>query len=109
MVRSPGEACAQRKGVKMARWYALVAVFFLLVGPVVAQETPILDRVAAQVISKYQNSSCEQLKARRAQPPSEMAQKAVGFLRNNPGARVKFINMVAAPIANKMFDCGMIP
>jgi hypothetical protein len=34
---------------------------------------------------------------------------AVAFLRSNPSLKVKFINKVAAPVANKMFDCGMIP
>jgi len=93
----------------MTRWYGLLVAFFLFAGPAMAQETPILDRVAAQVISKYQNSTCEQLRANRTQPPSAMAQKAVSFLRNNPGARARFINIVAAPIANKLFECGMIP
>jgi hypothetical protein len=30
-------------------------------------------------------------------------------LRNEPQMRLAFINRVAAPIANKMFECGMIP
>jgi len=33
----------------------------------------------------------------------------VNFLRNDPQARFAFIDKVAAPIANKMFECGMIP
>jgi len=31
------------------------------------------------------------------------------MLQNNPQMRAEFINKVAAPIANKMFECGMIP
>jgi hypothetical protein len=35
--------------------------------------------------------------------------KAIAFLKSNPQMRNIFINKVAAPIANKMFECGMIP
>ena len=33
----------------------------------------------------------------------------IGLLKNDPQMRTAFINQVAAPIANKMFECGMIP
>jgi hypothetical protein len=36
-------------------------------------------------------------------------QRAIGILRNDPQMRAAFINQIAPPIANKMFDCGMIP
>jgi hypothetical protein len=36
-------------------------------------------------------------------------QRAIGILRNDAGMRTEFINKIAAPIANKMFECGMIP
>jgi hypothetical protein len=38
-----------------------------------------------------------------------MEQKALQMLRNDPQMRTAFINKVAAPIANKLFECGMIP
>jgi hypothetical protein len=31
------------------------------------------------------------------------------MLRGDPQMRAAFINRVAGPIANKMFECGMIP
>ena len=31
------------------------------------------------------------------------------ILRGNPQMRTAFINKVAPPIVNKMFECGMIP
>jgi hypothetical protein len=31
------------------------------------------------------------------------------FLHSDPQMRTLFINKVAAPVANKMFECGMIP
>jgi hypothetical protein len=70
---------------------------------------PLLDKAANKVIQKYQYSSCEQLWQERGQPKSQREQEAVNFLRNDPQMRAMFINKVAAPIANKMFECGMIP
>lgn len=78
-----------------------------------AQQYPILDRIAERVIEKYQTSSCQQLQAQKAHPPqgrqAEMEQRAIGMLRSDPQMREAFINRVAAPIANKLFECGMIP
>jgi hypothetical protein len=76
-----------------------------------AQQYPILDKVAAKVIAKYQNSSCEQLWQQKSQkaPPTPEEQKVVEFLHNDAQMKTVFINKVAAPIANKMFDCGLIP
>jgi hypothetical protein len=76
-----------------------------------AQQYPILDKVAAKVIAKYQNASCEQLWQQKSQkaPPTPEEQKVVQFLHNDAQMKTVFINKVAAPIANKMFDCGLIP
>lgn len=77
-------------------------------GIALAQGSP-LDMAAAQVIAKYERSTCEQLKADKARPKSPEQMRAVQFLRNNDVARAAFINKVAGPIANKMFECGMLP
>jgi hypothetical protein len=78
-----------------------------------AQNYPIADRVAQKLIEKYQNESCQQLQAERSQPRTGMReeemQRVVNFMRNDPQLRQHFINMVAGPIANKMFDCDLIP
>ena len=81
----------------------------LVAGVASAQQYPLLDRVANKVVQKYQNSSCEQLWQERGQPKSQTEQEAVNFLRSDPQMRAAFIDRVAAPIANKMFECGMIP
>jgi hypothetical protein len=75
------------------------------------QQYPVMDGVANKIIAKYQQSSCEQLWIQKSQkaPPSAEEQKAVAFLKSDPQMRAAFINKVAPPIANKMFDCGMIP
>jgi hypothetical protein len=75
------------------------------------QQYPIMDKVADKVILQYQQSSCEQLWAKKSvkTPPTPEEQKAVAFLKSDPQMRAAFINKIAPPIANKMFDCGMIP
>ena len=96
--------------MKRTYLYALVAsLLYVAVGN--AQQFPMMDMVANKVIAKYQNSSCEQLWEKKAQkaPPSQQEQNAINLLKGDPQMREAFINKVAAPIANKMFDCGMIP
>jgi len=72
---------------------------------------PVLDKIAGKVIQNYQQSSCEQLWQKKSAkaPPSAEEQKIIGFLKSDPQMRTVFIDKVAAPIANKMFQCGMIP
>ena len=72
---------------------------------------PILDQVANKVIQKYQSTPCQQLVAEKAQkaPPTPQEAKAIQFLKSDPQMRAAFLNKVAGPIANKMFECGMIP
>jgi hypothetical protein len=73
------------------------------------EQFPIMNRVADKVIQKYQQSSCQQLAAEHNQPRSPEAQRAIQLLRGDPQMRRAFIDRVAAPIANKLFDCGLIP
>jgi len=75
------------------------------------QQHPMLDMLANKVVQKYQTTSCQDLKMKKAEnaPPSPQEQKVVQFLKSDPQLRREFINKIAAPIANKMFDCGMIP
>jgi len=64
--------------------------------------------IADKVIQKYQSSTCEQLWQQKGQPKPPMEQEAIQRLRNEPAMRLAFINRVAAPVANKMFECGLI-
>lgn len=77
-----------------------------------AQQYPIMEKVADKIVDKYQHSSCEQLKEEKTkpkEPPSAQEQKVVELLKSDPQMRKAFIDRIAAPIANKMFECGMIP
>jgi hypothetical protein len=92
------------------RFYFFTLTFgLLLFAGVASAQYPILDRIADKVVQKYQNSTCEQLWQKKGQPKSQREQEAVQFMRGNPQMRAAFINRVAGPIANKMFECGMIP
>ncbi len=87
--------------------FALMAAL-LLVG-VAAAQYPILDMVANRVIQKYQQANCEQLWEERGKPKPAQEQELIQKLRNEPQMRAAFINKVAGPIANKLFECGLIP
>ena len=77
------------------------------------EQYPVLDTVANKVVQKYESSSCEQLAAQRATPPTgqraAIEDRAVQMLHQNAGMQQEFINRVAAPIANKLFACNLIP
>ena len=65
----------------MRKYFNLAALLFaLLLGGVAGAQFPVLDALADKVIQKYQSSTCEQLWQKKGEP-----------------------------IANKMFECGMIP
>src|SRR5207247_8378128 len=101
----------------MVKKVAVISLFTLAIAlfcdAVNAQQYPIMDRIAEKVIQKYQQSTCEQLWEERAQkgkaPKPQMEQEALEMLKSDQQMRAAFINKVAAPIANKMFECGMIP
>ena len=89
---------------------AALTAGFVVVGMTVAYaQGMLLDAAADRVIQKYATSSCDELKKARAEGPSEKEKLALDFLRNDEQARVAFINKIAAPVANKMFECGMFP
>ncbi len=87
---------------------ALAAVAVVVAGAVGGQGM-ILDMVANKVVTKYQNATCEQLWQQKSEPKSQEEQRAVNFLKNDPQARTAFINKIAGPVVNKMFECGMVP
>ena len=74
-----------------------------------AQPYPMLEVVVKKVIQKYQTSTCQQLAADKAAPPGDMEKRAIQMMQQDPQLRKAFLDQVAAPIVNKMFECGMIP
>lgn len=98
---------------KIASTFLVALAIALFCTAVNAQQFPIMDKIADKVIQKYQTSTCEQLWQERAQkgkaPQPQMEQEALQMLKSDSQMRAAFINKIAAPIANKMFECGMIP
>lgn len=100
----------------MRHLYPLAAAFLLLCsmpGKGHAQQYPLLDKLAARVVEKYQTSSCGQIAEERGQHPNGRKaaeeERVVQVLHDDPQMRNEFIARVAAPIANKLFECGFIP
>ncbi len=93
------------------RSYLFALVLGLLYVSLANAQYPILDAIANKVAQKYQQSSCEQLWQQKAQkkPQTQQEQEAMQMLRNDPKMRAAFVNIVAAPVVNKMIECGMIP
>jgi hypothetical protein len=101
-------------------WVALTAIAVLgsACGKFLSKDA-LLDGAAKLVIAKYQNSSCAEIAQMKSQPnqssqtdrgsESVIQEKAIELLRNDPALREEFINRVAGPIANKMFECNLIP
>jgi hypothetical protein len=88
---------------------AAVGISALLVANAASAQGMLLDVAADKVIKKYQTATCDELKAQKNEPPTDKEKEAIQFLRNDSQARIAFINKIAAPVLNKMLDCGMIP
>jgi hypothetical protein len=69
----------------------------------------LLDYAADRVVQKYKTSTCEQLKQAKAEGPSLKEKEAIAYLHSDDQARQSFIDKIAAPVANKMFECDMFP
>ena len=93
----------------IARVSLFATMLALLVVSFAAAQFPILDMMADRVTQKYQQATCEQLWEQRGKPKSQQEQELIQLLRGDPQMRTAFINKIAAPVANKMFECGMIP
>ena len=92
----------------MRRLFALLPAL-LFAGVAAAQQYPLMDMMADRVIQRYREASCEQLWERRGKPKPEEEKNLIQLMRGDPQMRTAFINKIAAPVANKMFECGMIP
>ena len=95
--------------MKKRSYFFAVALVLLCVGIAGAQDFPIMDMVANNVIMKYQQMNCEQMWKQKSEPKTAKEQEFMQILRGNPQMRTEFINKVSPAIVNKMFECGMIP
>jgi len=88
--------------------WVLVVVVVLGVGAW-SQRGKVLDMAADEVTRKFNTATCEQLKAKKDEPPTMVKKVALSMLHDDPAARTAFIDKVAAPVLNKMVECGMAP
>jgi hypothetical protein len=86
-----------------------VFVSCLIAAGAVFSQGILLDFAADKVIKKFQDGTCEELKAQKSEPRTEKEKMAIEFLRHDSQARVAFIDKIAAPVLNKMFECDLIP
>jgi hypothetical protein len=110
-IRSVAPGIPDEGRIMITRSYLFAMAIALLYVTVANAQYPVVDAIANKVAQKYQTSSCEQLWQQRSQkkPPTQQEQEAVQMLRNDAKMRASFVNIVAAPVVNKMIECGMIP
>jgi hypothetical protein len=93
----------------MSKRLTLIAAAACFTAGIAYAQYPIMNMVADKVIQKYQSASCEQLWQDKGKPKSMEEQRVIDLLKNDQQMRQAFFDKVAAPIVNKMFECGMIP
>jgi hypothetical protein len=98
-----------KENVVFNRLGVFATAAMLMAVSVSGSQYPMLDTIAQKVIQKYEQATCEQLWQQRGEPKTAEQQDMINMLKGDPQMRTVFINEVAAPIANKMFACGMIP
>src|SRR5882724_3160146 len=107
--RTEGREARDEEEAMMIRRCLFALVPALLFVGVAGAQHPMLEMAANKVVQKYQQANCEQLWEQKGKPKSAQEQEVITFLRGDPQMRTEFINRIAAPVANKMFECGMIP
>ena len=108
-MRQNGGPTRDEENPMIKRPYLFALLFMLLGAGLAGAQSPILDLVVGKVIQKYQTSTCEQLWEARTKPKGAEEQQLIQILRSDPQLRVQFIDKIAAPVANKLFECSMIP
>jgi len=95
----------------MKKLSCIVALSYVLlfVGIAGAQQFPIMDMIANNVVQKYQMMNCEEMWKHKSEPKTAQQQELIKILKADPQMRTQFINKVAPTIVNKMFECDMIP
>jgi hypothetical protein len=106
--RGPNQSVYEERNVSKSIGVAVLVSAAMVAGAAAAQGI-LMDAAADKVIKKFEAATCDQLKAQKDEPPSEEKKIALDLLRHDPKARVAFVDKIAAPVLNKMFECNMIP
>jgi hypothetical protein len=107
--------------ISLRRLAAAAFVFIAFAAATSAGRAQVRNQIAVKVatdagnqfVAKINGENCEQFAQTMAQmkeksssaSPSPMSAK----LKSNADARTAFVNVVAAPLLNKMIDCGTLP
>ena len=77
------------------------------------EEHPIMEKIAEKIVHKYKTISCEELREehghKKTAKKEEMEERVVHLLREDAELRKAFLDRVAAPIADKLIECGLVP
>jgi len=91
------------------RHYLYAVLPALLFAGAVRADYPLMNMVADKVIDKYKNATCEQLWEQKGKAKTDQEKNVIELLKDDPQMRTAFIDKIAAPVVNKMFECGMVP
>jgi adenosyl cobinamide kinase/adenosyl cobinamide phosphate guanylyltransferase len=85
----------------------------LFAGGARAQDHALVERLAERVVHKYAYATCAELADEHRHKPigehADIEEHAIREINNDPQMRREFIDRVAVPLANRMFECGFIP
>jgi hypothetical protein len=91
------------------RLYLYAMLPALLLAGTSRADYPLMNLVADKVINKYQSATCEQLWQQKQKPKTDEEKNLLELLKDDPQMRTAFIDKIAGPVVNKMFQCGMVP
>ena len=72
----------------------------------------VAKQAANQMVTKINGESCSEFAQTMSQMKGKSGSSSSGMsakLKANQQARTDFVNIVAAPLMNKMIDCNMMP
>lgn len=102
---------AIREGIQMSQEirYFVIILVLCSAGYVGIQDHRYseIDILAQKVIDTYQRISCEDIVTKRSEI-LQVNEQIVKIMHESVDIRRKFINRIAAPVANKLFACGLI-
>lgn len=87
----------------------IVVIVAVVAGGAWAGRGKVVDFAADEVVKKFSTLSCEQLAAAKNEPPGMMKKVAIGLMHDDAKVREAFIDRIAAPVLNKMIECGLAP
>lgn len=104
-------SCFTLRGIVLSGALALAVVASATPGFAQALADKLATNAGHAFVNKINGESCSQFAATMAQMKGGGSSSSgmSSRLKSNPQARTDFVNIVAAPLLNKMIDCNMVP